>query len=449
MASPYRQLDAAIDEAVLVSLEVDPASRRVTVRLAVVIGNEPDSPRRERTLVLHDVSRVAAWLRGVRYGDDPGQQWAQEEMGPAPEDIYPPIVVSGVHELNNLLRRWSGHELYGQADEVFDAEGLPGWLGQPSLDLAWPGGPPEVHTLDLWLGSNARVGAHMLDLWIEFGRLEVLGQGNRRPASGGKAAGGYSGSGGRPGGGHPGPSRRGAQRPAMQRGQDTVRRPSARVRRRRAAAVLGTVIMVGVVLAAWAELGRDSPRQSTVVRHTRTAASPRKLPAAESGLLPWQLAAPISREVVVAGSRGRLIILGGLTDGGVSASGIFSVRTGTGSVSSIGSLRAALHDAAGAVLGGRTLVFGGGSSATVAAVQVFPPHGTGTGGARRAMAAAAGSLPAPRSDLAAVTIGTTAYVVGGYDGSRPDASVLATTNGRTFRAVATLPARSATRRSPC
>ena len=50
-----------------------------------------------------------------------------------------------------------------------------------------------------------------------------------------------------------------------------------------------------------------------------------------------------------------------------------------------------------------------------------------------------GSLPAPRSDAAAVTIGGTAYAVGGYDGSKPDASVLATTDGRTFTTVTALP----------
>ena len=63
-------------------------------------------------------------------------------------------------------------------------------------------------------------------------------------------------------------------------------------------------------------------------------------------------------------------------------------------------------------------------------VQAFSGAGT---------ARVTGSLPAPRSDAAAVTIGGTNYVVGGYDGSKPDASVLATTDGRTFTTVAALP----------
>jgi len=36
-------------------------------------------------------------------------------------------------------------------------------------------------------------------------------------------------------------------------------------------------------------------------------------------------------------------------------------------------------------------------------------------------------------------MGTTAYLVGGYDGTIADGAVLATTNGRTFRTVASLP----------
>ena len=90
------------------------------------------------------------------------------------------------------------------------------------------------------------------------------------------------------------------------------------------------------------------------------------------------------------------------------------------------------------MIGGRALVFGGGSSATVATVQAFTLPGP-RGGAPAATATTAGSMPAPRSDAAAVTIGRTTYLVGGYDGTRPDAPVLATTNGRTFTTVAALP----------
>jgi outer membrane protein assembly factor BamB len=61
-------------------------------------------------------------------------------------------------------------------------------------------------------------------------------------------------------------------------------------------------------------------------------------------------------------------------------------------------------------------------------------------------AAESGLLPwhlaqprAPRSDAQAVTVGATTYLVGGYDGSKPGAWVLATADGRTDRKVAALP----------
>jgi hypothetical protein len=208
---------------------------------------------------------------------------------------------------------------------------------------------------------------------------------------------------------------------------------SARVRRRRT--VVATAAVVIVAIAGWFAFlspGGASPHRTVRLpaRAAAAAAVPPVLDAAESGLLPWQLAAPVSREVVVPGPPGQLIVLGGLTSAGTSARGVYAVRTATGAARLIGRLSAPLHDAAGVSSGGRTLVFGGGSPVTVGTVQAFP--GTGT-------ARVTGSLPAPRSDAAAVIIGGTAYVVGGYDGSRPDASVLATTDGRAFTTVAALP----------
>ncbi len=135
------------------------------------------------------------------------------------------------------------------------------------------------------------------------------------------------------------------------------------------------------------------------------------------------------------GSAGRLIVVGGLAAGGASASGIYALRTATGAARQIGVLRAPLHDAAAAVSGGRVLVFGGGSPTTVATVQAFALSAPGRGSQA---ATAAGSLPAPRSDAVAVAIGATTYLLGGYDGTQPDASVLATTDGRTFRTVGAL-----------
>jgi outer membrane protein assembly factor BamB len=221
------------------------------------------------------------------------------------------------------------------------------------------------------------------------------------------------------------------------------RHAAADVRRRRA--IAATLAVVVVAVAAWLAARPHSGASHDAASHGGTAsgpptapqpsqdkAAPPSLPAAESGLLPWHMTEPLSREVVAAGSGGQLIVLGGLTAGGASADAVYAVRTATGAARQIGRLTAALHDAAAAVSGGRALVFGGGSPVTVGTVQSFPLRGGGS-------AVGIGSLPAPRSDAQAVTIGATTYLVGGYDGSKPDAGVLATTDGRTYLKVAALP----------
>jgi N-acetylneuraminic acid mutarotase len=159
------------------------------------------------------------------------------------------------------------------------------------------------------------------------------------------------------------------------------------------------------------------------------------IPAAESGLLPWQLAQPLSREVAVSGSGpGSVVVLGGLSAGSQTTATVQSIQVPAGTPTPAGALSTATHDAAGAVVGGRILVFGGGGATTIATVQAYP-LGTAGGGAK---ATVVGQLPQPRSDATAVTVGATAYVVGGYDGTRADPEVLATTNGSTFHGVGSL-----------
>jgi outer membrane protein assembly factor BamB len=159
-------------------------------------------------------------------------------------------------------------------------------------------------------------------------------------------------------------------------------------------------------------------------------ATPGAPPAAEAGLLPWSLAAPLSREVVLADSRpDDLLVLGGLS-GGSSDQGAYRVSAASGAASLLGNLSEATHDAAGADLGGSAFVFGGGAASAIASSQQLRPSGASS---------MPGQLPAARADASAVTIGSTAYVVGGYDGSTMDAPVLATSDGRSFRALVNLP----------
>jgi outer membrane protein assembly factor BamB len=150
----------------------------------------------------------------------------------------------------------------------------------------------------------------------------------------------------------------------------------------------------------------------------------------ESGLLPWQLPAPVSREVVVSpvGKRD-LVVLGGLGAQGSSTAGVYALDLRTGALSSQGTLAQPTHDAAGAALGGRVLVLGGGTATATAASQIESGGRTVSGRA----------LPQARADAGVVTIGDTAYLVGGYDGTAMDREVVATTDGRSYRAIAALP----------
>ena len=205
-----------------------------------------------------------------------------------------------------------------------------------------------------------------------------------------------------------------------------------------------TIAMAVVVLLVVALSGAFGDGDRGRVSNSASAApaghrGPAVTPAIEAGLLPWRLPVPISREVVLPAA-GRLLVVGGL-EGTVSERGIAALNAISGVSRSVGSLPAGVHDAAGAVVAGQGVVFGGGSPATVAAVETFAAPAAaghlgpfpGSGGA------SAGQLPQPRSDSTAATIGPSTYIVGGYDGSQPDPSVLATADGRTFRSVASLP----------
>ncbi|HEV2452142.1 MAG TPA: hypothetical protein VGS62_09460 [Streptosporangiaceae bacterium] len=147
----------------------------------------------------------------------------------------------------------------------------------------------------------------------------------------------------------------------------------------------------------------------------------------------YQLPAAISREVVLpdpAASRPTLLVAGGLTTRSVSTDAVLLLDPVTGQTSQPAPLAVATHDAAGAVLDSRAVVFGGGSQSSIATVQSAAAHGSWS---------AVGRLPRLRSDLSAVTVGGRAYLLGGYDGTSYDRSVLATADGTHFTVAAKLP----------
>jgi PQQ-like domain/Kelch motif len=226
----------------------------------------------------------------------------------------------------------------------------------------------------------------------------------------------------------------------------------ARRRRTFAVGAILAVILIAVLVYAMGSSGGNkaaSPPPTTSGQHAATttsvsgqasgrrhAAAPAGLPAIESGLLPWQLTAPLSREVAVPGAAaGSVSVLGGLTAGSSTTASVVNLAVPAGTPTAAGALANPTHDAAGTILSGRVLVFGGGVLSSFATVQAYPVTTAGVS----ATGTVIGQMPQPRSDAAAVTIGRTAYVVGGYDGKVADPQVLATTNGSSFRSVGSLP----------
>ena len=144
----------------------------------------------------------------------------------------------------------------------------------------------------------------------------------------------------------------------------------------------------------------------------------------------FSLSAPVQRELALPYG-GRIIVAGGLDANGRSAAGVFALAPATGRLTALGSVPQAFHDAAGAIVGGKLLVLGGGPETGTNAVQSFDLR------SRRGRMIA--HLPLALSDLSAATIGSSIYVVGGFDGVSPQRAIYETSNGRTFRVVGHLP----------
>ena len=195
--------------------------------------------------------------------------------------------------------------------------------------------------------------------------------------------------------------------------------------------LLVVTIAALLVVAKVATPSRRGPRSApgtTTTTTTRHAPPPTvvHLQAADAG---WHLSAPLSRSVAFTGAN-TVVMAGGLQANSSSTSAVVRIDPATGATSSAGTLAEATHDAAGGVINGQQLVFGGGNQHVIDLVQAVHQDGSGT---------IVGHLPQPRADLAAVTIGPTVYLVGGYDGTNAARDVLATTDGVTFRTVAQLP----------
>ena len=207
-------------------------------------------------------------------------------------------------------------------------------------------------------------------------------------------------------------------------------------RRRRVLLAAGCSV---ALVAAWL-VWKPSARVRTPARAatTTTSTSSTSAPASpttpipidkvDASVAPWRLPEALSRAVVLAVD-GRLVIYGGLQTGDTTTSAVVELDPQTGKATQIAALPTPVHDAAGAVIGSRSVIFGGGSLKVSDVVQSVESGG----------AAVAGRLPTPRADLVAVQDGTRVLLVGGYDGKNLSQDVLATSDGVTFASVGHLP----------
>jgi len=147
-------------------------------------------------------------------------------------------------------------------------------------------------------------------------------------------------------------------------------------------------------------------------------------------LLAVTLPTPQSRSVVAADGTA-ILVIGGLTAGGTTGT-ILRLDPVAGTATAAGHLASAVHDAAGARLGDRWLVLGGGKVVAATTVQQV------TAGGSRVASALVGSLPAARADGAALTAGGRVLLVGGGRGGVPDGAVLATSDGVRFTKIGRL-----------
>lgn len=143
----------------------------------------------------------------------------------------------------------------------------------------------------------------------------------------------------------------------------------------------------------------------------------------------YSLAAPLRDPAAVKLSGGRFALLGGLDAADVSVAGI--TVADMHKVIRTAALPLAQHDAQGAELDGLVYVFGGGADVELSHIISFDPvHGT---------VRQVGALPHAQSDVAVTATRDTAYIIGGYDGTRWLNTILAWRPGTPPKVIGHLP----------
>jgi hypothetical protein len=145
--------------------------------------------------------------------------------------------------------------------------------------------------------------------------------------------------------------------------------------------------------------------------------------------LAGRLPAPVQLPATTGIAGGRVLAIGGLSAADTSTDQIFLLGPSR-SARAVGHLPAPLHDSGAATVVGRTYLFGGGNVGSSADILEIT---------RRGRTSSVSRLPVGASDISAASIAYTAYIVGGYTGTRPLRTILAFTPGKPVHVVAHLP----------
>jgi hypothetical protein len=192
------------------------------------------------------------------------------------------------------------------------------------------------------------------------------------------------------------------------------------------AMLAATMLLAALGLWSCGGGGERAARSNQVRKARQAATGPLRLTVKlDSHTLP----APVSGEAALALPTG-IFVLGGLDIADISTDEVTKLDPGTAVASKAGVLSEPKHDLAAAELSGRTLIFGGGSTSELDAIESVSPPARGQ---------VIAHLPSTRSDLSAVSVGSDVYLLGGYDGQAPLAAVLRTSDGTHFTTAAALP----------
>ncbi len=214
---------------------------------------------------------------------------------------------------------------------------------------------------------------------------------------------------------------------SQQRRGQRLRRASLRAPARRALVLVATASISLVTCASGASA------------HPLRSGS-RGAPTLKVSLARWRLPDAVSRAGAAPLGDGRILLIGGLLSSGSSSANVGILSTSTGRFRSVATLASPTHDAGTAVLGRKAFLFGGGESTPFATVEALTLARASAGaGGSSGVVTVTGQLPQVRADDEALTVGKTAYVIGGYDGANGDAAVLATRDGASFSTVVDLP----------